>query len=347
MAVTSKPDLSTGVDNTDHDRHAAPTGAASSYPVRITPHIEALIARHGADSAIGRQYLPDPREMSTAIDENADPTGDHPHTPVAGIVHRHPDRVLLKPLHACAVYCRFCFRREMVGPGKDVLDADGLDRAFAYIENNPQIWEVILTGGDPLLLSPRRLAALCARLDAIPHIQVIRIHSRVPIADPDRVDDAMAAALSSAKPLYIVLHVNHPDEITTEVTQACARLRRADCTLLSQSVLLRGVNDDVDILEKLFRLLVTMRIKPYYLHHPDRAPGTAHFRLPFAVGQDLMNRLRGRLSGLALPAYVLDIPGGYGKVPVGPSYMKTDDHGHIHICDTDGIWYAYPSADGR
>ena len=334
-------------ENLDGMDAPPPAGAASSYPVRVTPHIEKLIAAQGADSAIGKQYLPDERELISTPDESADPTGDLPYTPVPGIVHRHKDRVLLKPLHACAVYCRFCFRREMVGPGKDVLDEAGLDAAFAYIENHKEIWEVILTGGDPLLLSPRRVAVLLERLEKIEHVRVIRIHSRVPVADPERINDDLSKTLDIKKPLYVIVHINHADEITPEVEEAWARLRRAGCTLLSQSVLLAGINDDADILERLFRRLVELRVKPYYLHHPDRAPGTAHFRLPFARGQELMNDLRGRVSGMALPTYVLDIPGGAGKVPVGPSYMKSDDKDHIHICDTDGVWYAYPSADGR
>lgn len=320
--------------------------AQEEYPVRVTPHVEKLIAAHGADSAIGRQYLPDPRELSITIDESPDPTGDHPHTPVAGIVHRHADRVLLKPLHACAVYCRFCFRRDMVGPGKDMLDEAALDDALAYIENDKNIWEVILTGGDPLVLSPRRLRALLERLEKIEHVQVIRIHTRVPVADPERVTDELSKAIDTTKPLYVIVHINHEDEITATVEAAWARLRAAGCTLLSQSVLLRGVNDDADVLEKLFRRLVALRVKPYYLHHPDLARGTAHFRLPLSTGQALMNELRRRLSGLCLPTYVLDIPGGYGKVPVGPHYLKVADDGMIHVSDTGGVWYAYPPDDG-
>lgn len=311
------------------------------YPVRITPHIQSLIDAHGPDSAVARQYMPDVRELAVTADEDPDPTGDYPHSPVAGIVHRHADRVLLKPLHACAVYCRFCFRRDMVGPGKDVLDEAAMDEAIAYIAAHTQIWEVILTGGDPLLLSPRRLRALIERLEKIEHIQVIRIHSRVPVADPARVTDDLSNAIDTYKPLYVVLHINHADEITDDVVAAWARLRAAGCTLLSQSVLLRGVNDDADVMEKLFRRLVTLRVKPYYLHHPDKAQGTSHFRLSLARGQDLMNELRRRLSGLCLPTYVLDIPGGAGKVPVGPVYVRRHDDGTVSVGDTHGVWYSY------
>jgi lysine 2,3-aminomutase len=316
------------------------------YPVRITPHVQALIDAQGPDGAVARQYLPDIRELSITPDENPDPTGDHPHSPVAGIVHRHADRVLLKPLHACAVYCRFCFRRDMVGPGKDVLDEAAMDAAIAYIESHTEIWEVVLTGGDPLLLSPRRLRALLDRIEKIDHVQVIRIHSRVPVADPDRVTGDLSKAMETYKPLYVILHVNHADEITPAAEGAWTRLRAAGCTLLSQSVLLRGVNDDADVLEKLFRRLVTLRVKPYYLHHPDKAPGTAHFRLPLSAGRVLMNELRRRLSGLCLPTYVLDIPGGAGKVPVGPVYAHIAPDGTTAVCDTDGVWYSYADESG-
>ncbi|MBU0801085.1 MAG: lysine-2,3-aminomutase-like protein [Alphaproteobacteria bacterium] len=347
MTVSTQLKTTNPAPIADDEQSAQHDVVARTYPVRITPHVQDLIDKYGPDSAVGRQYVADTRELSITPDENADPTGDHPHTPVPGIVHRHPDRVLLKPLHACAVYCRFCFRRDMVGPGKDVLDEDALDKAIAYIQNDLNIWEVILTGGDPLVLSPRRLSAMLDSIEKIEHVQVIRIHSRVPVADPERVTDELSKSLDRSKPLYVIVHINHADEITPAVVTAWEKLRRANCTLLSQSVLLRGVNDDVDVLENLFRRLTALRVKPYYLHHPDRAPGTAHFRLPFSTGQRLMNELRGRLSGLCLPTYVLDIPGGAGKVPVGPSYMKTDEDGQIHICDTEGVWYAYPSVDGQ
>jgi lysine 2,3-aminomutase len=324
-----------------------PLDEARTYPVRITPHIQKLIDEHGTDSAIGRQYLPDDRELITTEDESDDPTADHPYTPVAGIVHRHPDRVLLKPLHACAVYCRFCFRREMVGPGKDVLDEEAMDKALSYIEQHPLIWEVILTGGDPLMLSARRLRNIMARLNAIPHVQVVRFHTRVPIADPQRVtDDVIKAITDTDKALYMVVHTNHADELNEDVASCLKNLRLADITLLSQSVLLAGVNDTVTDLENLCRKLVTLKVKPYYLHHPDRAPGTSHFRLSFARGQELMNELRARMTGIALPTYVLDIPGGFGKVPVGPSYIRLTENSCLQISDTKGKWHDYPTEDG-
>ena len=240
-------------------------------------------------------------------------------SPVKGIVHRYPDRVLLKALHACPVYCRFCFRREMVGPGGDALNAEELAAALDYIRDHDAVWEVILTGGDPLMLSPRRLGEIVSALDAMPHVGVIRFHTRVPVADPERVNDELLAALKvSDSAVWVAVHCNHPDELTVEVKAALGRLADAGIPLVSQSVLLRGVNDDAAVLEALFRGLVRARVKPYYLHHGDLAPGTGHFRTGLDEGRELVKRLRGRVSGLCQPAYVLDIPGGHGKAPIGP-----------------------------
>jgi lysine 2,3-aminomutase len=307
---------------------------AEQYAIAVTPHIADLIDLQDINDPIARQFIPSAGELTIAPDELTDPIGDETHSPVKGIVHRYPDRVLLKALHACPVYCRFCFRREQVGPGGAVLSQDELDTAIAYIRSNPAIWEVILTGGDPLMLSPRRLGRILDVLEAIPHVATLRIHSRVPIAEPARIGPALLAVLARRKPLWIAIHANHPRELTDAARAACRRLTQAGATLLGQTVLLRGVNDDPSILETLFRAMVVERIKPYYLHHPDLAPGTAHFRLPIPEGQAIMRALRGRLSGLAQPTYVLDIPGGAGKVPIGPNMVEAggvrDSAGHLH-----------------
>ena len=270
--------------------------------------------------------MPDSAELDLAPGELADPIGDEAHAPVPGIVHRYPDRVLLKPVHVCAVYCRFCFRRETVGPGKaEALSPDALARALDYIRQDTGIWEVILSGGDPLVMSPRRLAAIMGELAAIPHVGIVRAHTRLPVVDPERVTPELVAALRcGAKPTWIVLHANHPRELTPAARAACARLVEAGMPMLSQSVLLRGVNDDAETLEALMRALVQARVKPYYLHQGDLAPGTAHLRTTIAEGQALMRGLRGRVSGLCQPDYVLDIPGGHGKSPIGPAYLDGD-----------------------
>ena len=289
---------------------------------------------------IARQFVPDARELQQSPQDRADPIGDDAFSPVEGIVHRYPDRVLLKVVNACAVYCRFCFRREMVGPGRGGLSAAALAAALAYIRAHPQIWEVILSGGDPLVLSARRLKDVVASLAAIDHVKVIRVHTRVPAVAPERISTALGRALRAReKATFVVLHVNHPRELTKQARAACARFIDAGIPMLSQSVLLRGVNDDVETLGLLMRSLVESRVKPYYLHHADLAPGTAHLRTTIAEGQVLMRGLRGRYSGLCQPAYVLDIPDGHGKSPIGPNYLT---EGGTLIEDFQGRRHEYP-----
>lgn len=325
------------------DRRAALEAVAARYAVAVTPAVAALIDRQDPDDPIARQFLPDPAELEAQPGELADPIGDAAHSPVPGIVHRYPDRVLLTPTHTCATYCRFCFRRERVGPGgPPTLTGEALETALAYIAGRPEIWEVILTGGDPLVLSPRRLGALMERLDAIGHVKVVRLHTRVPAVDPARVTDALVRALKRAgKAVYVALHANHPRELTPAARAACARLIDAGIPMLSQSVLLRGVNDDPAVLGALMRAFVEARIKPYYLHHADLAPGTGHLRVPLAEGQALARALRGRISGLCQPTYVLDTPGGHGKVPVGPGYVS-EGPGGLMIEDPWGQARPYP-----
>ena len=300
---------------------------AARYAVAVTSDIAALIDPDDPDDPIARQFMPAAEELVTQPGENADPIGDHVHSPVAGIVHRYPDRVLFKLVHVCAVYCRFCFRREMVGPGKATALSQAAYRgALDYIRTHSEIWEVILTGGDPLMLPPRRLAEIMADLAAIDHVRIIRIHTRVPVADPARVSAEMVTALRvEGATTWVALHANHARELTDNARAACARMIDAGIPMVSQSVLLRGVNDDAVTLEALMRAFVECRIKPYYLHHGDLAPGTSHLRTSLAHGQQLMQDLRGRVSGLCQPDYVLDIPGGHGKAPVGPNYLSPAD----------------------
>ena len=297
---------------------------AARYAVAVTADIAALIDPTDPDDPIARQFIPSTEELAIQPGESADPIGDHAFSPVSGIVHRYPDRVLFKLVHVCAVYCRFCFRREMVGPGKaTALSPAAYRDALDYIRGHSEIWEVILTGGDPLMLSPRRLAEIMAELAAIDHVKIIRIHTRVPVADPARISAEMVAGLKVAgATTWVALHANHVRELTATARAACARLIDAGIPMVSQSVLLRGVNDNAAALEALMRGFVECRIKPYYLHHGDLAPGTAHLRTTLAQGQELMRALRGRVSGLCQPDYVLDIPGGHGKAPVGPNYLS-------------------------
>jgi lysine 2,3-aminomutase len=320
---------------------AALEQVAARYAVAITPAMLELIDPADATDPIARQFVPDARELQPLPEERADPLDEARLSPVPGIVHRYPDRALLKLTHVCPVYCRFCFRREVVGPGgPQALSGKALDAALAYIAATPAIWEVILTGGDPFMLSPRRIAEVTRRLGAIEHVKVLRWHTRVPVAAPERVTSDLVAALkSSAKTVYVALHANHARELTRAARAACTRLVDAGIPMLSQTVLLKGINDDAQTLADLMRAFVEARVKPYYLHHLDAAPGTSHFRTTIAEGQRLMRALRGRLSGLAQPTYVLDIPGGYGKVPVGPGYLSDDG---ITITDPAGASHDYP-----
>lgn len=316
---------------------------AAKYAVGISPAVAALIDPDNAEDPIAKQFVPTLAELVTTPEERADPIGDLTHSPVEGIVHRYPDRVLLKAVHVCPVYCRFCFRREMVGPqGLGTLTGPELDAAVGYIAAHPEIWEVILTGGDPLVLSPRRLREIMERLAGIDHVKIVRFHTRVPVVEPERVDDAMVAALkASGKTTYLAVHANHPREFSEDARAAIGRLADGGVVLISQSVLLAGVNDDVETLASLMKAFVENRVKPYYLHHPDLAPGTSHFRVSIEEGQALVTALRGRISGLAQPTYVLDIPGGHGKADIGAASISGGD-GCFTVRDWQGGEHRYP-----
>lgn len=295
---------------------------AARYPIRIPDTLAALIG--DADDPIGRQFIPRAEELDVSPAERADPIADGANSPLPGLVHRYPDRVLLKPVSVCPVYCRFCFRREMVGPGKAGPGPRDIDAAIEYIRARPRIFEVIVSGGDPLMLAPRILGSLMGRLDAVPHVRSIRVHSRTPVADPERIGPDMADIFGTDTPVTIAVHCNHARELTEQARAACRRLRKAGAVLAGQSVLLEGVNADLESLESLFRELLATGIRPYYLHHPDLAPGTRHFRPTIEKGRALMAALRGRLPGLALPTYVIDMPDGSGKVPLGPDHYAKD-----------------------
>lgn len=319
---------------------------AERYAVAISPTVASLIDARDPDDPIARQFVPDARELERTQRERDDPIGDDTHSPVRGLVHRYPDRVLLKIASVCPVYCRFCFRREMVGPELGhTLSAAELEAALAYVRQRPEIWEVIFTGGDPFVLSDRRIADVTRRVAEIPHVRVLRWHTRVPVVQPERVTEALADILvreAAGRSVWVAVHANHPRELTDAARAAVARLSWAGVNLVSQTVLLKGVNDNVETLAALMRSFVEAGIKPYYLHHADLAPGTAHLRTTLAEGQALMRALRGRLSGIAQPTYVLDIPGGHGKVPVGPDYLGTEQDGEaVSVSDSAGVRHRY------
>jgi lysine 2,3-aminomutase len=320
--------------------------SALPFAVGWTPAVAALMDPADPADPIARQYLPSDAELLAQPGESSDPIGDRARTPVEGVVHRHSDRVLLKPVHVCPVYCRFCFRKAMVGPdGEGTLSPAALDQALGYIASHPEIAEVILTGGDPFMLSAARARALAERLAAIPHLAFVRWHTRMPVADPERVTAEYVRAIKaegevSVKPTWVAVHVNHPRELSAAAAAALGRLVDAGVPVVSQSVLLAGVNDDVETLIALFRKLTALRVKPYYLHHLDRAPGTAHFRVPLERGREIARALRARLSGLAQPTYVLDIPGGAGKAIAAAAQVEAEG-AEWRAQGADGAWRTY------
>jgi len=314
-------------------------GVVARYAIALSPTMAALIDADDPNDPIARQFIPSAAELDHRPEEISDPIGDDVHSPVKGLVHRYRDRVLLKPLHTCPVYCRFCFRRERVGPdGAGTLSDAELASAFAYVAAHDEVFEVIVSGGDPLMLSPRRVGAIAEAAARIGHVKVMRWHSRVPLVDPGRIATDLIAALKMfSGAVYVAVHANHPREFTPAGKAALARLADAGIVLLSQTVLLKGINNDAQVLEDLMRAFVANRVNPYYLHQGDLAPGTAQFRTTIAEGQALMRALRGRLTGIAQPTYVLDLPGGHGKVPVGPDYEDGE-----RIADPTGGWHDYP-----
>jgi lysine 2,3-aminomutase len=320
------------------DQQADLRAVADAFRIRISPEMH-----RAASPAVDAQFVPSAAELTIRPEELADPIGDAAHSPVRGLTHRYPDRVILAATYACEVYCRFCFRREVVGEAAALPEAD-MTAALDYIAATPAISEVILTGGDPMSLSARRIGAIMQRLSAIAHVQIVRLHTRVPVVAPQRIDAAMIAALRARPAVFVAVHTNHADELTPAARAALGRLADAGIPLVSQTVLLRGINDDAAVLEALFRALLSLRVLPYYLHHCDLARGAGHFRTTIAAGQAIMAQLRGRMSGIGVPTYVLDIPGGFGKVPIGPDYLARADQGYV-VTDWQGGRHLYRDPD--
>jgi lysine 2,3-aminomutase len=315
---------------------------AEQFSVRLTGHVADLISANDIETdVIARQFIPSIKEFTHSTLELADPIGDRTGEIVPGLIQKYPDRVLLKIVNVCAVYCRFCFRRESVGKGHGTLTEEELARALGYIASHSKIWEVILSGGDPLLLPSARIGSILDRIAAIGHVKCMRIHTRIPIVDPSRIESDLVQALRRKKPTWVAIHCNHAKELTEEVQHALATLADGGVPLISQTVLLRGVNDDVATLDELFRALVACRVKPYQLHHCDLAEGTRHFRIAIKDGQKIMRGLTGRMSGMCHPSYMLDIPGGYGKIPIGPNWATEDESGAWRMTDFKGDEHGY------
>ena len=297
------------------------------YETLIPPYYLSLIDRDDPACPIRKQAIPSLYELEHLPGEETDPIGDRAHAPTEILVHRYPDRVLLFPTYRCPMFCRYCFRKDTLN-GSSIKLHQALPESLAYLKAHPEIEEVILSGGDPLILSTARLSELLKAIISV-GIQRLRLHSRFPVTLPQRVDSSLCDALASITaeiPLTLVTHFNHPKEITPESTKAVALLKRAGVTVLNQSVLLAGINDEVSTLKSLCRSLLNLGVLPYYLHHPDLTAGTQHFRVTIERGLALSRALRGGLSGLGIPTYVIDLPGGGGKVPLDSQFVQSTAH---------------------
>jgi lysine 2,3-aminomutase len=311
------------------------------FRMAIPPYFAALVAKDGPGGPLWRQAVVSAAELEERPSLHLDPLNEEDDSPVHGLVHRYPDRVLLLLTDRCAMYCRHCTRRRFAGSHEHDASSSQLDKYLEYLRRHPEVRDVILSGGDPLTLADARLNDFLLRLRAIPSVEIIRVGSRLPITLPYRITDELCRMLEQHHPIFMNIHVNHPDELTPEVREACDRLTRAGIPLGSQTVLLKGVNDDPVTLKKLFQKLLTFRVKPYYLYHCDPAQGTAHFRTPIARGMELIEYLLGHTSGLAVPTYVVDAPHGAGKIPIMPNYVLTNFPGGAVLRNFEGMLVRY------
>ncbi|MBI5561223.1 MAG: KamA family radical SAM protein [Deltaproteobacteria bacterium] len=310
----------------------------------ITPYFFSLIDRNDPNCPIRKQAIPRTEEFRVSPEELVDPCGEDSHSPAAGLVHRYPDRVLLLVTDSCAMYCRYCTRNRIVGVEKPPMGPGQFEEALRYIRADKNIRDVLISGGDPLMLTTPHLEQYIKRLRAIPHIDILRIGTRVPVALPMRVDEELAAMLKKYHPLYISIHFSHPKEITPQVKRACEMLADSGIPLGSQTVLLKGINDKPAIMKKLVQKLLRIRVRPYYLYQCDLACGTAHFRTPISTGLNIIEKLRGHTTGYAVPTFVIDAPGGGGKIPIGPEYVVSRQDGKITLKNYEGKIFEYVEA---
>lgn len=311
------------------------------FRVDITPYFASLIDPDDPGCPVRRQVIPTAREMASFESMMEDSLAEDKHSPVPGLVHRYPDRVLMLVTTQCASYCRYCTRSRIVGDPTQTFSRTEFDAQIEYIENTPQIRDVLLSGGDPMILAPKLLEMILSRLRAIPHVEIVRLGSRVPVFLPMRINDQFCDMVSKYHPLWINIHVNHPKEITPELAAAADRLTRAGVPLGNQSVLLAGVNDSVRIQRKLVHDLVKIRVRPYYLYQCDLVEGSGHFRTSVSKGVEIMEGLRGHTSGYAVPTYVVDAPGGGGKIPVQPNYVVSQSPGKVVLRNFEGFITTY------
>jgi lysine 2,3-aminomutase len=311
------------------------------FPMAITPYYLGLIDPHDEHCPIRRQVVPRVEELSLVPGDLVDPLGEASHEVAPNLIVRYPDRALLFATDRCAVYCRFCTRSRLVGAGGGARPLSRLQPALEYLRAHPEIADVIISGGDPLVMATDRLTQLIAALRTIPSVETVRLATRVPVVLPQRVTEELVSALRAYHPIWVMTHFNHPRELTAQAAQACNRLADAGFPVMNHTVLLRGVNDDAELLARLFRGLVRLRVRPYYLLQADPVQGTGHLRTPLQTGIDILERLQGRLSGIALPKLIVDTPGGLGKVPVGPDYIVARGPGVTRLRTHRGVEVEY------
>jgi lysine 2,3-aminomutase len=340
-SLRSADDLARALDLTPEEREGALRAEREGLPIRVTPYYLSLCDKHDPRCPIRLQCVPRVEEAHEVPGDLADPLGEVAHEVAPHLVQRYPDRALLLATDRCGVYCRFCTRSRMVGDGGGAISLDALAPAFAYLESHPEVRDVILSGGDPLTMSTDRLTRLVARVRAIPSVDTIRLATRVPVTLPSRITGELLRALRPHHPLWVMTHFNHPKELTKQSERACRMLADAGFPVMNQTVLLRGVNDDAAVLEALFRGLVRSRVRPYYLLQMDPVRGTGHLRTSVAAGIAIMERLQGRLCGIALPKLIVDTPGGMGKVPIGPDYVVARGEGRTVLRTYRGVEVEY------
>jgi lysine 2,3-aminomutase len=314
----------------------------NTLPISITPYYLSLLDKYDADQPIRKSVVPVFDEFMVSPGEASDPLSEGNHSPVPNIVHRYPDRVLFLVTGFCSAYCRYCTRSHMVAKDKCHIGIKAWEPGLQYIREHPEIRDVLISGGDPLTMSDQQIEYLLARLRAIEHVEIIRIGTKVPAVLPQRVTRSLVNVLRKYHPLYLSIHFTHPDELTSEVKEACERLANAGIPLGSQTVLLKGINDEIGVMRKLMHGLLKIRVRPYYLYQCDPILGSAHFRTPIEKGLEIIRGLRGHTSGYAVPQYVVDAPGGGGKIPLLPDYFQGREDDYVLLKNYEGNIYKYP-----
>ena len=331
-----------GVFELTDDEREAILKHKGALPAGITPYYASLISPTDPDDPLRRTMIPSMAEYDVAPGERDDPLGEEDHSPMPGLVHTYPDKILFLVTDFCATYCRYCTRSRMVGGGEFLPEKSMWSKALAYIEEHKEVRDVLLSGGDPLVLADDRLEWLLERLHAIPHVEFIRIGTKIPAVLPQRITPELVSMLRKYHPLWMSIHFTHPNELTPESARACARLADAGIPMGSQTVLLRGVNDDVDVMKDLMVGLLKLRVRPYYIHQCDPVTGSSHFKVPVEQGLEILKALHGHTTGYAVPHYMIDAPGGGGKVPISPDYVVGREGGDLLLRSYNGKVYRYP-----